>query len=268
MRALLMKKVAPASYDTDAQDYFTRVEAHGVTITTAQKGYFNTLFVDLKSNSLYTIPYDMYFFGWANAAANAEPLKGVAPDITWSGTVTHGATGVVGDGSTGYGDLGYAANTMTLNNSHVAVYSRTNSNTTAADIGARGAVTTQRFELYARIGGNFRVDMNSNTAGSGSVVFAQASSAGLSIGTRISSTDLRLIRNGSQVGTTSTTTNNGTFAAQNIYILATNTNGTAGSFSAREYIMASLGTGFTTTEAATYSTIWNTLMTSLSLNTY
>lgn len=259
---------AVVSYDADAQNYFTRVEAHGVTITTAQKGYINTLFVNLKSNSLYTIPYDMYFFGWANASANAEPLKAVAPDITWNGGITHSSGGIQGNGSTGYGDFNVGANTLTLNNTHIAVYSRSEQNSILVDIGVRGATATVRFDMFLRNGGNFLVEMNSNTAGTGNVSAAVPSSLGMSIGSRTSSTDLRAYKNGSQVGSTSVTTNNGTMPTGNIYVLANNNNSSAASFSTRQIIMASYGAGFTPTEAATYTTIWNTLLTSFGLNTF
>lgn len=264
----LIAKQATVAYDADAENWFTRVEGHGVTIPVATKGFFNTLYVQLKANSLYTIPYDMYFFGWANAAANAEPMKNVAPDITWNGTVTHASTGIAGNGTTGYGNLGFAPNALTLNNSHISVYSRTATSAAIIDIGARGATATVRFDALLSSGNNLIGEINSNTVGAGQVSGSAATATGMSIITRVTSTDLRAIKNGTQVGVTSTTTNNGTMPSVNMFICAVNNNGSPLAYTAREYIMASVGTGFSTAQAATYTTLWNTTMTSLGLNTF
>lgn len=254
------------SFDADSEAYLDRVAAHGVTITSTDRERFSTLFETLKADGTYTIPLDMYFFGWSNADANAEPLKAVNPDITWVNSSTHASTGVTGNGTNSYGNTSVAANVLTLNNTHLCVYTRTSPTQSVAEIGARGSAATSRFEIQTRTSGNTLSYMNSNTAGVS--VSTATNGIGMFVSTRTSSTDFRVFRNGTQVGSTATTTNDGTMPTGNIYILATNSNGSASLHSGREVIMASFGSSFTPTQAANYTTAWNALITAYGLNTF
>lgn len=238
-----------AGLDADASNYLSRVAAHGVTVSTPQQNAVNQLFLDLKAASIYTLYYDMYFFGWGNAAANGEPLKGVAPDITWNGTVTHNSSGVTGNGTTGFGNTGIIpSSVLTLNNTHLSIKTSTSSSAAIVDIGARGASSTVRLDLLASSGSNLIGQFNSNTAGAGQISASAPNSLGSSMVSRVSSTDLRAYRNGIQIGSTATTTNNGTMPGVAIYVCATNNNGTAASFSARTYQGCTIGFGMSPTE--------------------
>lgn len=260
-------KITPIAYDSDAQAYIDRVEtALGSGLTTPVKEAIDDFVVGLKTNSLWTKIIDAGMFIGGTASTHAETLKGVN-DITWNGTLTHASTGSVSNGTDGYGNTNINANTaLTLNNSHVAFYSRTNNNTGVGDIGASSA-TTSRVQIFPRSATNYISDHNSNSAGV-RITAANSESTGFYISTRISATDHRAIKNGSQLGTTSTTTNNGTFPNLTITIMGVNNSGTVSTFSTREMCYWSVGEGLTTSEASTYSTLVNTLQTSLSRNIY
>jgi hypothetical protein len=255
-----------AGLDSDASAYLARITAHGVTPTAPQQAAVNQAFLDLKSNSLYTLYYDFYFFGWNNAAANAEPFKAVAPDISWVNSPTHSSNGVTFNGTTQYGNLGFAPSVLTLNNTGLGIKTSSTSNATVIDMGVRGATATVRFDLLAMSSSLLTGEINSNTAGTGQVTGSVASPAGFSTISRTSSTDLRAYRDGSQVGSTSTTTNNGTMPTGNIYIGAVNNNGSPSLYTARTYQMAWVyATAPTSGQVATQYTILSALNSAFSL---
>lgn len=249
-----------SSFDADAQDYINRVEAHGVTLTGAQETAINNFFLGAKSNSLYTTAlYDGGLLIFANSGANGESFKGLH-DITWNGTVTHASTGVTSNGTTGYAGLGFNGNVLTLNNSRISVYCNTNTAiTNAVDIGAASSATV-RCLIFIKTGSNLLSDHNSGTAGSGRLTAANSDASGYFISSRVSSTDHRVFRNGSQLGTTATGTNNGTFPAVNMILMALNTSGTITNYSTRELKYWDAGEGLNTTQAATWSTLVATLL--------
>lgn len=260
---MLIKHATAAGYDADAQAYIDRVEtALGSGLTTPEKDAINTFAVGLKNNSLWTKIYDAGLFIGGTTSTHAETLKGVN-DITWNGTVTHSSTGSVGNGTNGYGNTNINASTaLTLNNSHVAFYSRTNNNTGVGDIGAQSA-TNSRIFIFPRSATNYISDHNSNSAGV-RVTAANSESTGFYISTRVSSTDHRGFKNGSQLGSTSTTANNGTFPSLDLTIMGVNNGGTVSVFSTREMCFWSVGEGLSSAECSTYNTLVEALQDALS----
>lgn len=266
---LLKPASSSVSYDTDAVDYFTRVEAHGATINAGRKLAISNLFATAKTLGIYS---SSSFTGgitvWNNASANAEQFKS-ATDVTWNGTLTHSSSGIVSNGSTGYGNTGLNASTfLTHQNCHISVYLGTDNNTAnSTDIG--GLVSnTSRLLLFARSSGNFITDNNNITSGTGRVLVANGAGSGYYMSSRTSSTDLKAYKNGSQIGSTATTTNTGTLPNNNIYLMCANNNGTPGFFSTRQLRFWSVGPGLNSTDAATWATAVNNVMTAFGLNIY
>lgn len=256
----IITPIPPPSYDSDAQDYMDRVEAHGVSLTTPQEEAINDFFIDAKSNSLYTTAlFDGGLLIFGIAAANAEKFKG-GTDVEWNGTVTHASTGVTSNGTTGYGDLNFTGSALTLNNSRISIYSNTNSPiTNAVDIGCASG-TTSRCIIFIKSGSNLLSDHNSSTSGSGRISTANADASGYFISSRVSSTDHRVFRNGTQLGTTAVTANNGTFPAVEFSLMGLNTNGTTSAFSTRELKYWDAGEGLSTAQAETWSTLVSNLL--------
>lgn len=259
---MLIKHATAAGYDADAQAYIDRVEtALGSGLTTPEKDAINTFVVGLKNNSIWNKIYDAGMFIGGTASTHAETLKGLN-DITWNGTVTHAATGSVGNGTNGYGNTNINASTaLTLNNSHAAFYSRTNNNTGVGDIGAQSS-TTSRITIFPRSATNYISDHNSNVVGR--ITAANSVSTGFYVSTRVSSTDYRASKNGSQLGSTNSTTNDGTFPNLNITIMGVNNSGTVSVFSTREMCYWSVGLGLSMSECTTYNTLVEALQDALS----
>lgn len=245
MRMLIPKAVS-ITYDTDAQNYITRVEAGGRTLTTAEKGYINTLVLAQKASGVWAKMYDCGLPIWGNATSNAETLKGVN-DVTWSGTITHGANYVQSGG--GWGNTGIVPSThLSANNVMVGVYMITDANVTnGVALGASDGTNGTRLNIFPRTSGSFILDLyGTNTR----ILQANANSLGYHAGTRISSTDLRMYKNGSQVGSTNTTANTGTFTSQPLYFMAFNGNGVGSAATTQRFTMWIVSAGLTAGEIA------------------
>ena len=96
-----------------------------------------------------------------------------------------------------------------------------------------------------------RIYANGTTAAFASA--GTAISSGHIIGSAISATDLRVYQNGTQNGSTVTTTRSGSLTANAPFIFAHNNNGTAISFSSARLNGYSIGLGLTAAQAAAFS---------------
>lgn len=251
--------------DADAADYIARVEAAGRTLTPTEEGYINTYFTGLKSAGVWTKIVDRGLLVWGVAAANAEKFKG-GTDVSWNGTITHASTGVTSNGTTGYGNLNVNLSTsLTLNSSSISLYCRTNSASASfTDMGAASS-TTSRIIIFLKTVSTLLADHNSSTAGSGRFSATNSDSRGYYCNTRISSTDMRVYRNGTQLSTTNITANNGTLPNLNAYLMAYNNAGSAANFTTREYALWSIESGLTGTEISNDNTLTEAFMDALGI---
>jgi len=126
--------------DTDAELFITNA---GITDATEQLAARN-IFWNLKQNNFYTGIYALYLY--LGSSANSTKFNAVNPvdsdaayRITWSGGLTHSSTGVLPDGSTGYGNTHFNNNIVSANSMSLWTYSRTNilaaSRSTQCDLG-------------------------------------------------------------------------------------------------------------------------------------
>ena len=100
--------------DADAQSFFT---ATGITDLT-QKNAVNQLVLDLKSNSLWSGIKALYPFIGGTSTTHSYNLKNTSQyQITWYGGITHDSTGVLFNGTNGYGDTGITPNSVLSLNS-------------------------------------------------------------------------------------------------------------------------------------------------------
>jgi len=209
----------------------------------------------------------------SSAAACAQNLKTGSFTGTFAGGVVYAATGITGNGSTGYMNTGLAANTvLTQANHHISFYSRSNPTpSTSIEIGAgEASVGYQSPFMRIRLDGygftnTFRYDSgnDSSYATTNSTV---TDSRGLFIGNILSTSNRKTYKNGSISGTLTTTITN-TLAPTNIYVLAiSNAGSTAGFYSIKECAFASIGDGLTDTQAVYLNNAVETFQTSLSRN--
>ena len=99
-----------------------------------------------------------------------------------------------------------------------------------------------------------------------SITDTNTDTLGYIIGTRTANNVAKMFMDGSQIGSTLTTTYAGSFAAFPMYIGAQNNAGTAVEFGAKQAAFASIGDGLTDTEASNLYTRVQAFQTALSRN--
>lgn len=182
--------------------------------------------------------------------------------ITFSGGLTHSATGVLPNGSTGYGDTHLNDNTvMSLNDAGLSFYSGTNALSGGYNI---GCFSGNYFCMAIRnVLGNARLLVHD---AAGLFDIAVANSTGMFTQSRTNSANKQMYRNGASIANyadVSTAKSN-----LNIYLFALNNIGVATSYTTHESRLAAIHNGMDVTQAANFASIINTFQTALGRNTY
>ena len=239
-----------SGYDVDAAAFFARVTAAGGSLTTTEKNATNTLVVQMKADGIWTAMLAIYPMVGASAAACAQNLKSASFTGTFSSGWTFASTGVTGDGTSTYFDTGLNGLTnLSLNNTHLSFYSRTNNIQAGVDMGTMNT-TIQYYSgtLYYRV--------NSTTYNN----LGTQSSSGMSIASRLTGTTEKFYKNASLLSTNST--NSTTINNLNLYLGAWND--TPLYSSNREYALSSIGDGLTDAQASAFYTAVQAMQTTLS----
>jgi hypothetical protein len=254
--------------DADWLAYYNRVIAAGGSLTTTEQSATLQLVLDLKANSLWTPMKAIYPMVGASAAACAQNLISSSFTGTFTSGWTFASTGVTPNGSSAYMDTSLVPNTsLTLNNTHLCVYSRTNlSGATWVDIGTNDNATTfiPLFKLYIRTVLNAFDSLQYSFAGGQTLSVSNSDSRGLFLSSRISSTSHKSYRNGTLLGTNTTSQNQTTISKWSLYLGASNNNGVGGDFSNRQLAFASIGDGLTDTQSSNLYTAVQAFQTTLS----
>ncbi|NBX50722.1 hypothetical protein EBT25_12475, partial [bacterium] len=254
--------------DADAQAYIDRVYTAGGTLTNTEANAVNQLVIDMKAAGIWTAMKAVYPMVGSSAAACAQNLKSSSFTGTFTSGWTFASTGATPNGTSAYMNSGLLPSTSLTNNStHLSYYSRsTASANTGIELGA--AVNSNSLPL---------IQLACNYTGfgtlhdqysyiNGRLTISTPNSFGFFCGSRTSSTSLKGYKNGSLVGTLSTTsTDNVTSINRFIALGAVNTFlGGIVAFSNRECAFASIGDGLTDTQAADFYTCVQTFNTTLS----
>ena len=223
--------------DSDAQAYYDTLNKY-VDFNTLQTSLdssdyaeaIDSLFLRLKGNgttngsNVYDSLDILYPFIGGSATSHRYNALDPQPDtlsfyITWNGTVTHDSLGVKSDGSTGYGNTYFNPDRDGfLNNTHVSYYDRIE----------KGGAS----QLSGVVDGASEMRLGSSTSwswwsaynsGAGRVLPTDAAVIGHLLGNRVSSTNNRVLKNGSLSG--SNATSGGSLPNGNFLILGSNENG-------------------------------------------
>lgn len=256
-----------AFIDIDALAFIT---AAGI-IDPTQITSINYLVVNLKGIGIWTKIFALYPFVGGTATTHKYNLKNpldtdAAMRLTFVGGVTHDANGITPNGLTGYANTHaiptarYAANSECM-----FLYSRTSvASPSTAEIDMGCAVSTGIRDAMAirNSSDSFVANINSTTLGSGSVATTNTDGRGFFLGSRVASNDLRIFKNGIQVGTTATG-GNGTRAGIKIYIGCRNVANAPNGLLSRNYAMAGMSSGLSVSEVSQMYTIVQTYQTLL-----
>lgn len=262
------RRILGSQFDTDASLYFTTASITDGT----EKSAANTVFTDLKSNSLYTKLARLYLVSPTSAAASLYCAKTLT-QMTNVNAATHSALGVTFDGATQYYATGLVPSsdaTMAVNSAFGYVYS--NSGTAIAfqahALMGSDSTASRYFDLQASANitdidwfGTLYVTTQQTTVNIASI--SLAGGWGIS---RTSSTDFRLFKDGSQQGATVATLHTGVEDQRSIALGAHfNTIATV-NYAPYRCAGAAFGSGLTTGEMTTLHSIFQAYETALSRN--
>ena len=261
-----VKVVGGASTDPDAQAFIT---AAGITDAT-QKSAVNQLVLDLKGYSIWTKMKAIYPIVGGSASSHKWNLKdprdlNAAFRLTFATGMTHSSTGFTSNGASGYANTNLIPlNVMTNNSTSFGIYSRSNLDGLGYDTGIQVAGSCV-FALVTRYLNNYITDQYINTTNR--ISAANTDSRGFFQSIRTTSTVFKAYKNGTQIGTTNTSSSTG-FSGTNIpfLICCINDSSTPRYYSTREYSFMYLGDGLTDTEAANFYTAVQNYQTTLGRN--
>lgn len=228
-----------------------------------------TLFTSLVSNNLWDKM--IAFYPAIGGVSGSIAINGFNPgtyDLAFNGGWTFTTSGATPNGTNAYANTGLNDNSiLSLNDTHIAFYSRTASSSSGFDICVQSG--TDQLSLICRQDDTGSQETLSrihsdNYTFSG---FVGNTGSGFYIGTRDnSSTVAKIYRNGVEVA--SRNENSIAKVNNNIYISARNNAGSVDAYNNKQWCFISIGYGLDATEASNLSTIVNTFNTSLTRNTY
>lgn len=263
--------VVPVVYDEDYQAILDYGTAQGYTLpSTAQQVKQNQYLLDLKSDGiwdgldvLYVLATDgdssFAKINWKNPGT-FNATDGVAPTFTAN-------EGFTGNAVNMYLTSGWdpATNGVNYTLDECGIFCHVNNETAAGNKAAwgfrgngGGALLGQALLLPEDTTNAHTFSLQNLASPTGSAV----SSKGFYHIRRVADNDLRLFKNGSQVGATQTTASD-SLSNQDAYILALNVNGAGPGFLSDSQVgVWGIGASLTGKESALY-TAWNTYLTSL-----
>jgi hypothetical protein len=122
--------------DPSAKAYIDAIVSNGATVTSAQRTAINKFIKTGGTDGWLSSIKRIYLPIWSIAAPNAVDMI-TASSGTYTGTVTHAAGYVQGDGTTGYFDLGVAVAPLGLTTSSGYLFALV---TQASTLGTRGLI--------------------------------------------------------------------------------------------------------------------------------
>jgi hypothetical protein len=262
----------PPPLDPDAVAYLGAVSSAGGTLDATISGATNTLFVDLKSNGLYSLIDAMYPVIGGNAGSHK--FNAIDPQdldaafrLTFTAGWTHSSTGMTSNGTVGtYAETYYDASLVVSgsDDQHISIYTTNQSNKQVQDIGstitAGGATEVGIYTSFSL--NQFVPDVKS--AASAYRIFIQTSQEGIGYFIATSTgTNVLGSKNGVVVVNQSQTP-----AFTNIQHYIGNSNGNQNVGGVSNIIFATIGRKLSTGQMTTLSTIVNTFQTTLGRNTH
>ena len=237
--------ITPKSYfrglslDPDAQIY---ISAANITDTTQQSAV-NQLVLDFKSIGVWTKEKALYPVLGGSASSHAVNLKQPGTfNLTFTNGWTHSSTGM--KPLNAYADTKLAPSIfLSLNSTHISVYSRTDSDSITI-IGTNSGSPSYQRQLQMRLK-NSNLTYNSVNQDSASTL-ANSDSRGFFLSKRTASTGIVMQKNSVLTSKTQASSVLSTF---NIYLGCSNNGGIADFYANQEIAFSSIGDGLTDTEA-------------------
>lgn len=243
-----MMNQSSVATDADAQAYINAVEAGGDLLTPTQEASIHTLVIGYKNYGIWTKRDIIYIMLGGTASAHKWNLKDprdldAAFRLTFFNSPTHSANGVDWNATDQYASTYYSPSVNLSSGSGSFTYwSGENSGTIGDGLQAPLGIYdgTNYFQL--------NITAANGVIGGVSTVasFTPATTEGYWSGSRLTTTDFKVFRNGVQVA--SNTSSGATMPTGNVFLGARSNSGTAVLFASQRCQFASFGDGLTPTE--------------------
>ncbi len=255
----------------EAIDWASRVSANGGTISTTVLRAVSDFCAAIDRDGLRDRFLRLGIFSGGNLSGALVPLY---RSTSFGGTVIGNATdtninfvsgdftesgasgGLTGNGTTKYLDCGTSILSQAgVGSVHLSVSgsSLTSGGSDASMIGGSSASANNISVLQGRSGGVARNIFYANGTPTALLVSSSAASSGQIIGTAVSTTDMRIFQNGTQNGSTLTTTRSGTLTTSPVFVFTVGVAGVPQSVSSARLTTYSIGLGLTAAQAAAFS---------------
>jgi hypothetical protein len=256
--------------DVDARAWAAAVTANGGSYSINTLAAVSSFCAAAKGSGYWSKLNRINLFCGDQLAAALVPLKaggGGATDtnVNFVGGDYSEATGLTGNGSTKRLRTGLVPSaSLTLNNTHMAVYNRA-PNATGGQIGIGADDGTNFFQVYSPLStGTFFADQYNSSVAAGRVSGAVAAPYRLLVASRTAANSHVIYRDGSSVA--SNALSGGGLPAFECYVFAGNSSGVANQFTAMPLGAYSIGSGLTAGEVASYSTHMQNFQAALARN--
>ena len=225
-------------------------------------GALNTLESDLTTYGLTSRMTALYPFVGGTASKHSYNFMNTAQyQLTFNGGWTHSSNGSLPNGTNAFANTGLVpSSTLSLNNTHVSFYSRTNNSGTTIDIGSGDSGDTNQIYILPRYAGSFLFSKLNSTA---QVNYNPiVDSLGLFLISRIASNQYSVFQKNTKLvlGASNSTALN----SKSIYLGAINNNGSSDYYSNRQLAFSTIGNGLSDTRAANFYTAVQKFQTTLS----
>jgi len=242
--------------DPSAQAYLNAITAVSGTRTSTRDNAINTFVVGAKAAGIWSKLLGVWPIYGGNAASHAINLKTPGTfNITWTGGITHNTNGFRND-RTGHGDTGINPATVLgagVNTYSMGIYTRTQDlrdTLGTASMGARVGDSQWQTLADSRSWTDLKRSFYANQNNIELTTPGDLNVSGFIMGTREASTTYRLVKNGTTI-LSSATTSSTTVPNINIFIGAFNNAGSASQRSRGEHCFAFYSLPLTSSEEAT-----------------
>lgn len=236
-----------------AQSYLNRLAALASppTITATQRNAVFKLLSDIGATIDSTKFKAIYPFLGGTDTAHALNVVSSSFKITWNGGITHNASGVDGNGSTGYGDLGAAPSQLfsSQNSAHVFAYFNDNITGSLRAFFGASAGASGESSMSMSANSSLAFGLNSGYTNFNKTItnVYEKGGFGFSRGTPLHS----FYKNGVFKDSENSIPNNASpVTNRNMYLLASNVNGTSGGHTSAPCAFASFGGDLTAEDHA------------------
>lgn len=256
----IIQTLPALTFDTDAQAFFNRVTAAGGALNSTELIAINDLVLNMKSAGIWNSMKAIYPMVGASAAACTQNLKSSSFTGTFTSGWTFASTGVNGNGTSAFMNTSLIESTnLSLNNEHISVYLRTNTDGAFIEIGTAGSSFIPETDMFVR----FSNLAYARVQGAANSVVSNTDSRGFYVGNRVNSTQVSLFKNTTKTTISSTSVSR---SPNPFYLGAINNNGVGDYYSNRQIAFSSIGDGLTDTQASDFYTAVQAFQTILGRN--